>query len=265
MPRSASCAALSAARYAIRGEARIQPTAVCSGYLPGTCTMLQAVLQHNWDLSPKEAIALQRELAQRIDTSDHVSSPTTVAGIDVGIKKGVVRAAVVVLTFPDLEAIESVCAERPVTFPYVPGLLSFREAPVILDALSRMKSVPDTLIFDGQGYAHPRRMGLATHVGILLDHPAIGCAKSRLCGTYEDPSPKRGSYAWLRDEGQVIGAVVRTRSRVKPVFVSIGHKTRLENAINLVLRCGAGYRLPEPTRWAHRYASGQRSTGKEGT
>ncbi len=225
--------------------------------------MLQPTLQHGWDLSPKEAVALQRELARRIDTNDHVGSPATVAGIDVGIKRGIARAAVVVLTFPDLEAIEQVCAERPVSFPYVPGLLSFREAPVILDALSRMNSVPDVLIFDGQGYAHPRRMGLATHLGSLLDHPTIGCAKSRLCGTYEEPAPERGNCTWLRDEGEVIGAVVRTRSRVKPVFVSIGHKTRLQSAIDLILRCGAGYRLPEPTRWAHRYASQWTLTGEE--
>ena len=218
--------------------------------------MLTPIIHHPWDLTPKDAIALQRELAQRFRQSDACEPCEFVAGVDVGLKHGIARAAVVVLTFPDLEIVERVCAERPVTFPYVPGLLSFREAPVILDALSRLKRTPGVLIFDGQGYAHPRRVGIATHIGILLDHPTVGCAKSRLCGTHDEPNSERGSYTWLYDRNEVIGAVVRTRTRVKPVFVSIGHKTRLKSAIDLILRCGAGYRLPEPTRWAHRVASG---------
>jgi deoxyribonuclease V len=183
-----------------------------------------------------------------------------VAGIDVGIKDGLARAAVVVLTLPQLELIEQACAERPATFPYVPGLLSFREAPAILDALATLTHIPDVLIFDGQGYAHPRRMGIATHIGVLLDHPAIGCAKSRLCGTYQEPGLDRGSRTWLRDGEETIGAVVRTRTRVKPVFVSVGHRVSLPTAIDTVLRCGGGYRLPEPTRRAHRVASGKACT-----
>jgi len=180
----------------------------------------------------------------------------TVAGVDVGIKGELARAAVVVMALPELSILERVVIERPVTFPYVPGLLSFREAPAILEALARLESVPDVLLFDGQGYAHPRRMGIATHVGILLDHPTIGCAKSRLCGSYEEPAPARGSYTWLRDRGETVGAVLRTRSGVQPVFVSVGHRMRLDIAIDLVLRCTRGYRLPEPTRWAHHLASG---------
>lgn len=218
--------------------------------------MLVPVHDHVWDVSPKEAVALQRELASRIDLHDCRDHIELVAGVDVGIRGGLARAAVVVLTLPQLEVVERIRAELPVTFPYVPGLLSFREAPAILEALSRMSSVPDVLLFDGQGYAHPRRMGLATHLGILLDHPTVGCAKSRLCGTYEEPNTERGGYTWLRDDEETIGAVVRTRTRVKPVFVSAGHRIRLQSAIELVLRCGAGYRLPEPTRWAHRVASG---------
>jgi deoxyribonuclease V len=217
--------------------------------------MLLPVYQHVWDLTPREAVALQRELAHRLDLRDQPTEFSTVAGIDVGIKNDVARAAVVVLTLPDLCVVEQVCVERPVTFPYVPGLLSFREAPTILDALAHLQSVPDVLVFDGQGYAHPRRMGIATHVGILLDHPSIGCAKSCLCGTYAEPGLERGDYAWLQDGEEVIGAVVRTRARVKPVFVSAGHKISLERALRFVLRCTVGYRLPEPTRWAHHFAS----------
>lgn len=218
--------------------------------------MLIPVRHHPWDISPKEAIRLQKQLAALVDLSDDVGQVATVAGIDVGIKHDVARAAVVVMTFPQLQIVERGLAERPVTFPYVPGLLSFRELPVILEALARLESTPELLICDSQGYAHPRRMGLATHLGILLDHPTIGCAKSRLCGTYREPEEERGSYTWLYDGEERIGAVVRTRTRVRPVFVSVGHRVHLESAIDLILRCGGGYRLPEPTRWAHRFASG---------
>ncbi|MEA3407600.1 MAG: deoxyribonuclease V [Chloroflexota bacterium] len=218
--------------------------------------MLTPVRHHPWDVSPKEAIAIQEELAAHIDTSDALEGCESVAGIDVGLEGEVVQAAVVVLTFPDLKIVERVRAERPLTFPYIPGLLTFREAPVILDALARLEREPDVLIFDGQGYAHPRHMGLATHVGVLLDYPTVGCAKSRLCGTHEEPGPWRGQYTWLRDGGEIIGAVVRTRTNVNPVFISIGHKISLQRAVDLVFRCGGGYKLPEPTRWAHRVVSG---------
>ena len=217
--------------------------------------MLLPVFTHPWSITPEEAIALQRDLAPKIILEDRHGPIRTVAGVDVSLKEEMACAAVVVLSFPDLQVLERVCVKRTVTFPYVPGLLSFREAPAILDALEHMHSVPDVLIFDGQGYAHPRRIGIATHIGILLDHPTIGCAKSRLCGQYDVPPPERGSHTWLRDHGEIIGAAVRTRARVKPVFVSAGHKMRLISAIDLVLRCTAGYRLPEPTRWAHRLAS----------
>lgn len=221
--------------------------------------MLVPTYQHSWDLSPKEAIALQRELAQRIAPTDHRDHFDTVAGIDVGIKGDVARAAVAVLSLPSLQPVEFSRAECPISFPYIPGLLSFREGPAILEALARLESVPDVLIFDGQGYAHPRRVGIATHLGILLDHPSVGCAKSRLCGTHRQPALERGNRVWLWDKGEIIGAVVRTRTNVNPVFVSVGHKVSLETAIALVLRCGAGYRLPEPTRHAHRAASGTTS------
>jgi deoxyribonuclease V len=217
--------------------------------------MLEPVLQHPWDLSPQEAIALQAELARKVDARDYMSHYETVAGIDVGLPEGMAHASVVVLSLPELQVIEHAYAERPITFPYVPGLLSFREAPVILDALAQLKTRPDVLMVDGQGIAHPRRLGIAAHLGVILDYPAVGCAKSRLIGKYEEPGEEKGSYTWLRDGEEIIGAVLRTRTRVKPVFVSVGHKISLDSAIDLVLRCTGRYRLPEPTRWAHRLAA----------
>ncbi|MHB0859297.1 MAG: deoxyribonuclease V [Anaerolineae bacterium] len=217
--------------------------------------MLLPVSPPNWDVTPGEAVTLQATLRQRINLTSTLGPVRLVAGVDVGLRGNTARAAVAVLSFPELELVEHVTAEGEVAFPYVPGLLSFREGPVILDALARMASTPDVLMFDGQGYAHPRRMGIATHVGILLDHPTIGCAKSRLWGKYEEPGPERGAYTWLLADGETIGAVVRTRDHVRPLFVSAGHRVDHATAIDLVLRCGTRYRLPEPTRWAHRLAS----------
>lgn len=212
--------------------------------------MLPSVMSHSWDVTPAEAIALQRDLAARVERQDRLDPVGMVAGVDVSVRGDLARAAVVVMRLPGLELVEEMLVEGRVTFPYVPGLLSFREAPVILDALARLDHTPQVLMVDGQGIAHPRRLGIASHLGVILDHPAIGCAKSPLTGTYIDPAPERGSRTWLRDGGHMIGAVLRTRDRVKPVFVSIGHRVSLDTAIDLVLRCGAGYRLPEPTRRA---------------
>ena len=217
--------------------------------------MLAPVIDHPWNLSPTDAIALQRDLAARVERADRFTSLTRIAGVDVSVRGDRARAAVVVLRYPDLEVVEEVLADRPVTFPYVPGLLSFREGPVILDALARLRETPQVLMFDGQGVAHPRRLGIASHMGVVLDHPTIGCAKSRLTGTYLEPAPTRGSHTWLRSGDEVIGAVLRTRDRVRPLFVSAGHRVSLETAIRLVLDCGAGYRLPEPTRRADRIAA----------
>ena len=217
--------------------------------------MLHPVIEHPWDLTPRDAMALQQVLRERVITCDLKAEPQTVAGIDVGLKSGLARAAVVVFSLPKLEILEYAIDERPVAYPYVPGLLSFREIPAILGALAQLTIEPDLLMCDAQGYAHPRRLGLASHLGVILDHPSIGCAKSRLCGTYEEPARERDSHTWLVDDEEVIGAVVRTRTNVKPVFVSIGHRIRLQGAIQWVLRCAVRYRLPEPTRWAHRYAS----------
>jgi deoxyribonuclease V len=211
--------------------------------------------EHAWDLSPREASALQNELAKQVVREKRSGDIATVAGIDVGIRGGVSRAAVVVLDYPGLETVEYATATRPVTFPYIPGLLSFREGPVILDALHKLSSAPDLLIFDGQGVAHPRRLGIASHIGILVEVPSIGCAKSRLCGRHEEPGLERGSHVPLTDKGETIGSVVRTRSGVKPVFVSIGHGLDLQASIDYVLACCKGYRLPETTRRAHLMAS----------
>jgi deoxyribonuclease V len=168
---------------------------------------------------------------------------------------------VVVLQFPELEVVETAMASRKVCFPYIPGLLSFREAPVCIDAVERLKCRPDLFIVDGQGVAHPRRFGLAAHLGVFLDMPTIGCAKSRLIGEFEEPAIEKGTFSLLRDKGEVIGAVVRTRSGVKPVFVSVGHKCLLEDAVRMVLSCASKYRMPEPTRLAHHLVSRVKSVG----
>jgi len=199
--------------------------------------------------------------------------PKTVAGIDCAFSKDGERifAAVVVLRLPDLETVETTSVSRKVTFPYIPGLLSFREAPVCIAAVEKLRKQPDVFIIDGQGIAHPRRLGLAAHLGLFFDRPTIGCAKSRLIGQFEEPPPQKGSYSLLKDEqitglktsnerrttnDEVIGAVLRTRTNVKPVFVSVGHKCRLKDVIEITLACTTKYRLPEPTRLAHQLVSG---------
>jgi deoxyribonuclease V len=214
---------------------------------------------HEWDLGPKEAIRLQRELSRRLIQSWDDREIATVGGVDVSVRGGRSQAAIVVLCFPSLEPTEGVVAEREVTFPYVPGLLTFREGPVILDAWEKLRDRPDLLLFDGQGIAHPRGMGLAAHMGLWLDRPSLGVAKSRLYGAYEPPGPNRGDRSDLRDErdpGRTIGSVLRTRTRVKPVFVSPGHRIDVRHATSFALACCTKYRLPETTRWAHRAAGG---------
>jgi len=204
-----------------------------------------------WDLPPTEAIALQRQLATRLVFEPLDALPESVAGVDVSIRGGEACAAVVMLAYPSLELLEERVTVGPVTYPYIPGLLSFREAPTALKALDALTTAPALLIFDGQGFAHPRRLGLASHLGLLLGIPSIGCAKSRLCGTGAMPGSERGAYVPLVDGDEVIGAVVRTRTNVRPVYVSAGHLIGLEQAVEIVLDCCRGYRLPEPTRLAH--------------
>jgi deoxyribonuclease V len=213
-------------------------------------------ITHPWNLDPDAASALQRELAAKVIRETALGAVMTVAGVDAGYRDGVARAAVVAFSFPQLEILDYVTAERPVDYPYVPGLLSFREAPAVLDALEKLPLKPDLLIFDGHGIAHPRRLGIASHIGLVVNAPSIGCAKNPLVGEYDEPARERGNYTYLQDDGEIIGAAVRTRTGVKPVFVSTGHRISLAAAIDVVLVCGRGYRLPEPTRWADKIAGG---------
>jgi deoxyribonuclease V len=219
---------------------------------------MRLVMSHPWDLPASEAMALQTRLADRVvaETTFDPDAVQTVAGVDVGFQGDVARAAVVVLSFPELEPVDCALAETPVTFPYVPGLLAFREGPSVLAALEKLAIWPDLLVFDAQGLAHPRRLGLAAHLGVILDWPSIGCAKSRLVGAHDEPGEAVGDWVSLHDKGQTIGAVVRTRAGVRPLFVSIGHRVDLPTAIGFVLRCTRGYRLPETTRYAHKVAGG---------
>jgi deoxyribonuclease V len=208
---------------------------------------------HNWNIDIKKAIELQRTLAKRIKIRPFEKKIKTVAGIDCGFtkdKKNIV-ACIIVFSTGTFEILEAAYSILPITFPYIPGLLSFREAPVCLAAAEKLKIVPDCIIVDGQGIAHPRRLGLACHLGLFLDIPTIGCAKSRLIGDFKEPGLAKGSISPLINKGEIIGSVVRSRSNVKPVFVSAGHKCRLSDAVRIVLDCCGRYRLPEPSRIAH--------------
>jgi deoxyribonuclease V len=207
---------------------------------------------HSWDLKSPEATVLQIRLARRVvrQTRINFEDIDTVAGVDIGYRNDIACAAVVVMNLTDLKIMEEAVAAEPVQFPYVPGLLSFREGPVIMEALGELKTPPDLLMIDGQGIAHPRRFGVASHIGVLLDMPTIGCAKTRLVGDYEPPQRSAGSTSFLTDAKETIGAVVCTRTGVKPVFVSIGHLMNLNDSIRVVLKSCRGYRLPEPLRRA---------------
>lgn len=212
-----------------------------------------AAMRHRWDVSPDEAIAIQQRLRAEMPPEEPIALDQihTVAGVDASYRE-IGRAAIAVFSFPDLALIEQVTATREVTFPYVPGLLAFREAPVVLAALERLRLRPDLLMFDAQGYAHPRRLGLARHLGAYLNQPSIGCAKSRLIGSYDEPAQDAGAWSPLMDGDEEIGRVVRTKARTRPVFVSVGYRITLPLAVEIVLRCTRGYRLPEPTRIADR-------------
>jgi deoxyribonuclease V len=217
-----------------------------------------ATPRHGWPERLDEARAIQQTLRRRVVTRDRLGRVRRVAGVDASYERGTGRicAAVAVLALPELELVERAVVRRKTRFPYLPGYLSFREAPAALAALAKLRSLPDLLLCDGQGYAHPRRFGLACHLGLLADLPSIGVAKSLLVGTHGDVPQKKGSWAPLVQEGEVLGAVLRTREGVRPVYVSIGHRISLETAIERVLACTPRYRLPEPIRWAHRLASG---------
>lgn len=219
--------------------------------------MLKTRPLHSWNVSNEEARAIQQRLSARVDTEDRLGKVDHVAGVDVGFEQAntVTRAAVTVLGFPGLEPVDQALARRPTTFPYIPGLLSFREIPAVLDAIAKLQTDPDLILCDGQGIAHPRRFGIACHLGVWLDIPAIGVAKSRLIGTHDEVPNRRGGYTRLYDRGECIGAVLRTRVNVRPLYISTGHRVNLETAVDYVMRCTTRYRLPETTRSAHRLAS----------
>lgn len=222
--------------------------------------MLQLRHEHPWDVSPSEARETQQRLRELVETMDRLDTIDNVAGVDVGFDKGkgLTRAAVVVLSFPGLELREQTVVTQPTRFPYVPGLLSFREAPAILAALDRLEHLPDVLLCDGQGVAHPRRFGIACHLGVLTDLPSIGVAKKRLVGSHEEPGDTKGDWVPLTHGGETIGAVLRSRAGVKPIYVSCGHRVSLATAVDLVLRCTTRFRLPETTRRADKLASAKR-------
>jgi deoxyribonuclease V len=212
---------------------------------------------HPWVKTAEEAVKIQNELRSRLILTDQLGDVNTVAGVDVGFEDHykISKAAVAVLSFPTLELVEHQIARCPTTFPYIPGFLSFREIPAILAALAQVQTVPDLIICDGQGIAHPRRLGIASHLGIILDMPTIGAAKSRLIGTHAEVGIEKGNFQPLYDKGEQIGVILRTRTKVKPLYISPGHRISILTARDYVLRCTPKYRLPETTRWADKLAS----------
>ena len=208
---------------------------------------------HEWSLTPREAVELQKRLRERVRIEPLKRKVETVAGADISFNKfdPTIYTGIVVLRLPNLEVIEEVGLVSETKFPYVPGLLSFRESPSVLEAWAKLKTVPDAVMFDGQGLAHPRRVGIACHVGLIIKRPTLGCAKSVLVGKFEEPDEERGAWSPMVDKGETVGAALRTKRRVQPVYVSPGHLIDLEGAIDLTLRCDGGYRQPEPTRRAH--------------
>ena len=231
---------------------------------------MKLAVTHPWDLPVKEAETLQARLAAQVIVrfKGKQNAIRTVAGVDVGFQDDMARAAAVVLSFPGLEPLDFSLGEAPVTFPYRPGLLAFREGPAVLAALDKLTTWPDLFIFDAQGIAHPRRLGLAAHLGVILDCPSIGCAKSRLIGSHDDLGQAMGDWVYLYSDKtagrEIIGVVVRTKAGAQPLYVSVGHRVDIDTARDLVLRCVKGHRLPEPTRLAHEVASRASSPVKPG-
>ena len=216
---------------------------------------------HDWQITPAQAKQIQLDLASMVSRRSEISTVTLVAGVDISGSddRELAQAAVVVLSFPQLVLLETQVLEQEIDFPYIPGLLSFRESPLIQAVCKKLTVEPDLILVDGQGIAHPRRIGLASHLGLLWDKPTIGCAKSRLCGVHQAVPAEIGSYSNIIDNEEIIGAALRTRQGANPIYVSIGHKTDLQTAISWAMSCCNGYRLPEPTRLAHLAASGHRT------
>lgn len=212
---------------------------------------------HDWNLSPHNAVQLQKELRDKVIIKPLEREIKTIAGADISFNKysPEIYAGIVVLKFPTLETIEEVGVVTTTEFPYIPGLLSFRESPAVLDVWSKLKTEPDAVMFDGQGIAHPRRIGIASHVGLMINRPTIGCAKSVLVGKFDEPEKTRGSWSEMIDKGEIVGAALRTKNNVQPVYISPGHLIDLQSAVDLALACDGGYRIPEPTRRAHLFVN----------
>lgn len=205
-----------------------------------------------WPANAAEAVKIQNQLRYLVKIQDDYGQPKTIAGVDCSydIKNNLSRAYIIVMDFSSLHIIEEARAELPTEFPYIPGFLSFREIPVILEAMKKLKTQPDMLMVDGQGVAHPRRLGIAAHLGVLTDLPAFGVAKSRLCGKFEELPPHKGATTKLNDKGEMIGYVLRSKERTNPLFISAGHKVSHETALNITIQSLRKHRLPEPTRIA---------------
>jgi deoxyribonuclease V len=216
---------------------------------------MEPKLETCWDLTPREAMRLQESLRQRVELDDRFGEIHYVAGADMAFDPatGIAFGGVIVYRFPGLAEVERQMARRKLRFPYVPGLLSFRECPILLAAFAKLQTEPGLILIDGQGFAHPRRLGIACHIGLLFDKPTIGCAKSRLLGEHQEPAATAGSTAPLELEGERLGMVLRTRQNVRPIYVSTGHRVSLDSAVNLVKQCMDGYRIPKPTREADHY------------
>jgi deoxyribonuclease V len=214
--------------------------------------------RHAWPATAEEATVIQQQLRSEIITVDQLEAVQRVAGVDVGFEEGgtITRAAIAVLSFPELQLVEQAIARRPTTFPYIPGFLSFREIPAVLDALEQISTSLDLLLCDGHGIAHPRRLGIATHLGLIVDLPTIGVGKSLLVGKHDEVPNERGAWQPLQHRHETVGAVLRTRIGTKPLYISPGHRVSLLTAIDYVMRCTPKYRLPETTRHAHKLASG---------
>ncbi len=214
---------------------------------------------HSWQLTVPQALEWQNRLSPQVSQRNHISPPRFIAGVDIaaGKRRETATGAVVVLSYPELRIVETKLVRGSLGFPYIPGLLSFRESPLTLAACESLSIIPDLILVDGQGMAHPRRFGFACHLGLFLDTPTIGCAKSLLCGRYEEPGAEPGSSASIMEQDETIGVALRTRAGTKPVYVSIGHKVDLGTARHWVLACCRGYRIPEPLRLAHLAAGGK--------
>ncbi len=223
---------------------------------------MKTKLRARWNLTPRQAMALQEDWRRRVETQDRFGPLRYVAGADMAFDPETDEAfgGVIVYRFPEMVEVERRMARRKLRFPYVPGLLSFREGPVLLAAFARLRTDPDVILIDGHGLAHPRRFGIACHLGLLLDRPTIGCAKSILIGEAEEPGPKADSTAPLAEQGEIVGTVLRTRDNVRPIYVTIGHRVSLDSAVRIVSQCRDGFRIPQPTREADHWVGELRRT-----